>query len=116
MLARHRSVAHHTNDSNNETPTTRTPYSNPLNCNPLELAPLPFEFRGLLLPSGSMVMVIKGLGTPEVVGMLRFVPDVAVGYIVAPVVVRRPSTPLSLPKPTEPDIAPVAVLSYLGQI
>ena len=61
-------------------------------------------------------MVTKGLGTPEVVGMFRFVPDVGVGYIVAPDAVRRPSTPLSLPKPTEPDIAPVAVLSYLGQI
>ena len=114
MLARHRSVAHRTSDSNNERPTTRTPYPGPLNCNPLELAPLPFEFRGLLLSSGSrIVMVTKGLGIPEVVGMLRFVP---VGYIVAPVAVRRPSTPLSLPNPTEPDIAPVAVVSYLGQI
>lgn len=61
-------------------------------------------------------MVAKGLGIPEVVGMLTFVPDVEGGYIVAPVVVRRPSTPLSLAKPTEPDIAPVTVLSYLGQI
>ena len=61
-------------------------------------------------------MVAKGLGIPEVVGMLRFVPDVRGENIVAPVVVRRPSTPLSLAKPTEPVISPVTVLSYLGKI
>ena len=114
MLARHRSLAHHTSDSNDETPTPTptTLYLDPLNCNPLEVAPL---LRGLLLSSGfRTVMVAKGLGIPEVVGMLRFVPDV--WYIVALVVVRRPSTPLSLAKPTEPVIAPVTVVSYLGQI
>jgi len=60
-------------------------------------------------------MVTRLLGKLELVGMLGFGPDVAVEYIVAPFVLRRPSTPLSLPKPTEPDIAPVTVVSYLDR-
>jgi hypothetical protein len=115
MLAQHRSTAHHTSDSNNETPTRRTPYPAPLSCNRRELAPLRFEFRGPSLSSGSG----RGrrlVGIPEVVGMLLFGADVGFEYIVAPFVVSRPSTPLSLAKPTEPVTAPVAVVSYLGRV
>lgn len=57
-------------------------------------------------------MVTTLLGTPVDVGMLGG----PVEYIVEPLVVRRPSTPLSLAKPTEPDIAPVTVVSYLGRV
>jgi len=55
------------------------------------------------------------LGTLEVVGMLKLGADVEAEDIVETFVVRRPSTPLSLAKPTEPDIAPVVVFSNLGQ-
>jgi hypothetical protein len=109
-------LAHHTSDSNNETLRTRTAYSYLLSCNRVELAPFWLDPSVPLLSGSWMVMVNRPLGTPELVGMLRFVPDVGVEYIVAPFVERRPSTPLSLPKPTEPDIAPVAVVSYLGQV
>ena len=73
---------------------------------------MPFEVRGPLLASG-----IGGtlLGILELVGGLRSGVDVAVEYNGAPFVFRRPSTPLSLAKPTEPLIAPVVVVSYLAQ-
>jgi len=112
VLARHRNTAHHTSDSKDETPTTPTPYSDPLNCRRLA-APLRFEFGVPLLSSGPGRGAIV-LGTLEVVGMLKLDADVGAEYIVAPFVVRRPSTPLSLAKPTEPDIAPVVVFSNLG--
>jgi len=97
------SACFHTSDNNSETPMARAPYLGPLDCNRPELTRLPLGRATLL-------------GIPEVVGILRREVDVAVEYNGTPFVVRRPSTPLSLAKPTEPLSAPVSVVSYLEQI
>jgi len=98
VLVRHRNTGHHTSDSKEKIPTT-TPYSGLPNCRRLAA---PLRFLGV--PSGS------GRGT-IVRGILE---DVGAENIVAPFVVIRPSTPLSLAKPTEPEINPVGVFSNLG--
>ena len=101
MLVRHRNTGHHTSDSKDEIPTTTTPYSDLLNCRRLA-APLRVGFGEPLVPSGSG-KIVRGI-----------LEDVGAENIVAPFVVIRPSTPLSLAKPTEPEINPVRVFSYLG--
>ena len=74
--------------------------------------PLPFEGSVTALIMSGIETIMPGI--PEEVGIMRDEVDTGAEYIVAPFVVSRPSTPLSLPKPTEPVIAPVAVVSYLG--
>jgi hypothetical protein len=88
---------------------TRAPHSNPLDCSRLEFAPLGDVDGELIFEAFGMIL----LEIPEVVGAT---PDEVAEYIGGPFVMRRPSTPLSLAKPTEPVITPVGVVSYLGHV